>query len=138
MTFQRVAHVRNLHKKNNSLSHPKKKTKTKRGRYRPHKLEKQNNHTPLPPCFCCGKFHWSNDCLFHSKECLNYEKVGHKSSHCKSQNNKDRVWPAISNKKYENNIRKYGLKTELKKTFPEIFAAILGKCTKTQQPNSNL
>ena len=82
---------------------------TKRGRYFPNKLEKQVNQTPPTSYFRRGKFLWSSDCPFRIKKCLNCEKVGHKSSYCKSQNNKNRVRQAISNQKYENNIRKYVL-----------------------------
>ena len=43
------------------------------------------------------------------QKCLNCEKVGHKSLHCKSHKNKNRVHQARSNQKYENNIHKYVL-----------------------------
>ena len=90
-------------------THYSPKKTTKRGRYPPHKLEKQVNQTPSTPCFRCGKFHWSSDCPFYTKKCLNCEKVGHKNSHCKLQNNKNQVRQAISNQKYKNNICKYVL-----------------------------
>ena len=49
------------------------------------------------------------------KKCLNCEKVRRTSSHCKSQNNKNWIRQAISNQKYENNIRKYVLVKMLNK-----------------------
>ena len=58
-----VAHVRNLHK----TTHYSPKKTPKRGRYPPHKLEKQIIQIPPTPCFRHGKFHWSSDCPFRTK-----------------------------------------------------------------------
>ena len=91
-----------------STQHSPKKNSNERTLF-PTQTGKTINQTLSTPCFRCGKFHWSSDCPFRTKKCLNFDKVGYKSSHCKSQNNKNRGRQAISNRKYENNIRKYVL-----------------------------
>ena len=84
-----VTHVRNLHKKL-LITPRKKKNNNKERTLSPLQTGKTSNQTPSTPCFRCRKFHWSSDCPFRTKKYLNCEKVGHKSSHCKSQNNKNR------------------------------------------------
>ena len=38
------------------------------------------------PCSGCGVLHWFEDCTFRNKKCSICNRVGHKSSHCRSKN----------------------------------------------------
>ena len=58
-----VAHVRNLHKKYSLLPEKNNKERT----LSPSQTGKTSNQTPSIPCFRCGKFHWSSDCPFRTK-----------------------------------------------------------------------
>ena len=57
-----------------STSQPKKKPTNKR-------------HEDLPPTPCtgCGHLHWYRDCPYRHKQCLNCDRVGHKTSHCRKK-----------------------------------------------------
>lgn len=60
------------------------------------------------PCYHCGALHWFKDCQYRFKTCLTYNKVGHKSSHCRA--NKGRKSQIRNTKTDEldvKNIRKY-------------------------------
>lgn len=107
-----IAHVRKIRQKSH-FNYPSKTSQTKKRDFfhSPTKTSypnKKQEKLPPSPCSRCGSLHWFMDCPYRFKTCLTCNKVGHKSSHCRTnKGNKSRVKSTKIDEQDGINIRKY-------------------------------
>ena len=84
-----IAHIRNIRYNKTQTKSPTKinESKQRKPPTKSNELKNKKKYLPTNPCSRCGAVHWYKNCTFQDMTCSICNRVGHKSSHCRSKNN---------------------------------------------------